>query len=260
MSTLRLFSLVPLAFLFACTAEPSDDVASSDSALTHVYAADFTDGTPEAAAILAVANDRTLPVDTYTKPGWDGGMYIDPVFAQAMVDRRGDADDFTSLVELNALPNARRDAFQKLFEWAKEKSPAYGYVWVPPIRKTLAAGATIRFSCAYTTWVPTRDPWGNASGGRWVDETGGGSLDAKLDGDTLTLSNKAITGDIRGSAWWAPNEWTFSLAGGAATWKSFGTTYSVRLTDTSLSLEYAYSAASAANPDAGERSSCQGGL
>lgn len=256
-----LFSFPIVLLALGCTTSaPSDEVLSSDSALVSVYAGDFTDGSPEANAILAVANDRALTVATYTKPGWEGGMYIDPVFAQAMIERRGDDDAFSSLVELNALPNARRDAFMKLFEWAKKKSPAYGYTWISPLRKRLALGEPVTFHCDYRTWVPTTDPWGRPSGGQWTYKSGAATFDVRLDGNTLSLGNKHVIGENRGSAWWGPNEWSFQLVNDQASWSGYGMTYAVQLSDYNASFRYVYSTYSASNPGNGERSSCSAGL
>ena len=111
----------------------------------------------------------------------------------------------------------------------------------------LEAGAQISFYCNYEIWrrtSPTR--------GEWVAKGGTGTLDVRLTGNTLSLTNKTVS-DAMSSAYWAPAEWTFELdASGSASYAGFWN-QSVSVLPASLTLKYSYSSSSA-----GVRSSCIG--
>ena len=124
----------------------------------------------------------------------------------------------------------------------------------PTLEERLRAGTQIPFWCGYTIWQRTYSPWGTPTGGEYVDKSGTGTLDVKLVGNSLYLTNPKVS-DVQGAGWWAPGEWTFRLdSSGSASYDGFWK-YSVSLQSAGLSLSYSYSSRASS-----ERSTCVGVL
>lgn len=210
-ASLSLFAAFALP---ACAADPASDAETTESELTNVFAAEFSEGSREASAILAVANDRELSQEDYDRNVGEGGVGLSHEMARSLVVRRGRSDRYASLAELNALPGATLTQFQRLFGYAKKAGTRYG--WTTSIPARLTIGERVGFACTVTYFNPASQ--------RTEVRNEHGSFFAKLDGDTLVLSDQQVS-LVQSSAWWAPSEGSFTLVGGVATQRMSSGTY-----------------------------------
>jgi hypothetical protein len=128
-----------------CAAQTSSDepAISSDELRSDASAAGIVYGTPDANAVIAVANDAALSTAMY-----EDDVRINAQFAEAIVRARigddlqaGTADDdsFKSLEELDALPKSRSKDFAALLAFAKANQAKYYVAPKPPAEPNCAA-------------------------------------------------------------------------------------------------------------------------
>ena len=147
--TLATSLLVASCSLLGCSASaPDDDALTSAEALRNGAAeADLREGSAEAKAIVALANDRTLTVIAYEdEVGLRSSTAESLVNVRNGVDLTAGTDDdesFETLAELDALPRTNAAAFKKMLAYAEAHRDKYFPASISPLNDQSCSGAPI---------------------------------------------------------------------------------------------------------------------